>query len=143
MAREGQWLKTGIAAWVGPLSGRLGRSRQSQNAPRFGGPSGNGESEDDRGVLGAYASLGRKNSLPFWLGRDGCQSDAWFDRTPLAGEQVAKMIRLDNSRSDYLGIAFCIGHDTTWLWPIWDYSMGHKPGEAALYTGCLNRRLAL
>ncbi|MFA5018611.1 MAG: hypothetical protein WC504_13750, partial [Methylobacter sp.] len=40
-----------------------------------------------------------------------------------------------NSRSDYLGIAFCIGHEYDLAYGrIWDYSMGHKPGEAALYT---------
>jgi len=34
-----------------------------------------------------------------------------------------------------LGIAFCIGHEYDLAYGrIWDYSMGHKPGEAALYT---------
>jgi hypothetical protein len=32
-------------------------------------------------------------------------------------------------------LAFCIGHEYDLAYGrIWDYSMGHKPGEAALYT---------
>jgi hypothetical protein len=35
----------------------------------------------------------------------------------------------------YLGLAFCIGHEYDLAYGrIWDYSMGHKPGEAAMYT---------
>ncbi|MGZ4994502.1 MAG: hypothetical protein ACXV79_10105, partial [Methylobacter sp.] len=50
-------------------------------------------------------------------------------------EQAAKMIAWVNSRSDYLGLAFCIGHEYDLAYGrIWDYSMGHKPGEAAVYT---------
>ncbi|MDD4916162.1 MAG: hypothetical protein PHW13_14145, partial [Methylococcales bacterium] len=45
-----------------------------RQAPRFGGPIGNGESEDERGVLATYASLGRNNSLPFWLGETGAKA---------------------------------------------------------------------
>ncbi|HVO43709.1 MAG TPA: hypothetical protein VMT34_13850, partial [Aggregatilineales bacterium] len=35
----------------------------------------------------------------------------------------------------YLGIAFCIAHEyDAGYGRLWDYAMGHKPGEAALYT---------
>ena len=50
-------------------------------------------------------------------------------------EQAAKMIAWVNSRGNYLGLAFCIGHEYDLAYGrIWDYSMGHKPGEAAVYT---------
>ncbi|WP_374089809.1 hypothetical protein [Methylomicrobium lacus] len=106
-----------------------------QKAPRFGGPIGNGDSEDERGVLAAYASLGRKNSLPFWLGETGAKAMHGPTGRRWQAEQAAKMIAWVNSRSDYLGLAFCIGHEYDLAYGrIWDYSMGHKPGEAALYT---------
>ncbi|MDO9235601.1 MAG: hypothetical protein Q7U28_06140, partial [Aquabacterium sp.] len=109
-----------------------------QQAPRFGGVignSGNGGSEDEQGVLAAYASLGRKNSLPFWLGETGAKAMHGLTGRRWQAEQVAKMIAWVNSRSDYLGLAFCIGHEYDLAYGrIWDYSMGHKPGEAALYT---------
>jgi hypothetical protein len=45
------------------------------------------------------------------------------------------MIAWVNSRADYLGLAFCIAHEYDFGYGrLWDYSMGHKPGEAALYT---------
>jgi len=106
-----------------------------QKAPRFGGPIGNGDSEDERGVLAAYAGLGRKNSLPFWLGETGAKAMHGLTGRRWQAEQTAKMIAWVNSRSDYLGLAFCIGHEYDMAYGrIWDYSMGHKPGEAALYT---------
>jgi hypothetical protein len=106
-----------------------------QKEPRFGGPIGNGENEDERGVLAAYASLGKKNSLPFWLGETGAKAMHGLTGRRWQAEQAAKMIAWVNSRSDYLGIAFCIGHEYDLAYGrIWDYSMGHKPGEAALYT---------
>jgi hypothetical protein len=106
-----------------------------QKAPRFGGPIGNGENEDERGVLAAYASLGKKNSLPFWLGETGAKAMHGLTGRRWQAEQAAKMIAWVNSRADYLGIAFCIGHEYDLAYGrIWDYSMGHKPGEAALYT---------
>ncbi|MFI3184547.1 MAG: hypothetical protein QX198_01035 [Methylococcaceae bacterium] len=106
-----------------------------QQAPRFGGPIGNGENEDERGVLAAYASLGKKNSLPFWLGETGAKAMHGLTGRRWQAEQVAKTIAWVNSRSDYLGLAFCIGHEYDLAYGrIWDYSMGHKPGEAALYT---------
>jgi len=106
-----------------------------QKAPRFGGPIGNGENEDERGVLAAYAGLGRKNSLPFWLGETGAKAMHGLTGRRWQAEQAAKMIAWVNSRSDYLGLAFCIGHEYDLAYGrIWDYSMGHKPGEAALYT---------
>jgi len=106
-----------------------------QKAPRFGGPIGNGENEDERGVLAVYASLGGKNSLPFWLGETGAKAMHGSTGRRWQAEQTAKMIAWVNSRSDYLGLAFCIGHEYDLAYGrIWDYSMGHKPGEAALYT---------
>jgi hypothetical protein len=106
-----------------------------QKEPRFGGPIGNGENEDERGVLAAYASLGKKNSLPFWLGETGAKAMHGLTGRRWQAEQAAKMIAWVNSRSDYLGIAFCIGHEYDLAYGrIWDYSMGHKPGEAALFT---------
>jgi hypothetical protein len=106
-----------------------------QNPPRFGGPIGNSETEDERGVLAVYSSLGRKNTLPFWLGETGAKAAHGYTGRRWQAEQTAKMIAWVNSRTDYLGIAFCIGHEYDWGYGrIWDYSMGHKPGEAALYT---------
>jgi len=106
-----------------------------QQAPLFDGPIGNGESEDERGVLATYASLGRKNTLPFWLGETGAKAMHGLTGRRWQAEQVAKMISWVNSRNNYLGLAFCIGHEYDLAYGrIWDYSMGHKPGEAALYT---------
>jgi len=106
-----------------------------QQPPSFGGPIGNGENEDERGVLAAYVGLGRKNSLPFWLGETGAKAMHGFTGRRWQAEQTAKMIAWVNSRSDYLGLAFCIGHEYDLAYGrIWDYSMGHKPGEAGLYT---------
>jgi hypothetical protein len=106
-----------------------------QHPPRFGGPIGNSDNEDERGVLAAYGRLGRKNTLPFWLGETGAKAAHGYTGRRWQAEQTAKMIAWVNSRSDYLGIAFCIGHEYDWGYGrIWDYSMGHKPGEAALYT---------
>ena len=86
-------------------------------------------------MLAAYASLGRKNSLPFWLGETGAKAMHGLNGRRWQAEQVAKMIAWVNTRSDYLGLAFCIGHEYDLAYGrIWDYSMGHKPGEAALYT---------
>jgi hypothetical protein len=106
-----------------------------QHPPRFGGPIGNGENEDERGVLSAYASQGKKNNLPFWLGETGAKAMHGSTGRRWQAEQIAKMIAWTNSRSDYLGLAFCIGHEYDQAYGrVWDYSMGHKPGEAALYT---------
>ncbi|AEF99816.1 hypothetical protein [Methylomonas methanica] len=106
-----------------------------QKAPRFGGPLGNGSSEDERGVLAVYAELGKKNTLPFWLGETGAKAMHGFSGRRWQAEQVAKMIAWVNSRDDYLGLAFCIAHEYDLAYGrIWDYAMGHKPGEAALYT---------
>jgi hypothetical protein len=106
-----------------------------QHPPRFGGPIGNSANEDERGVLAAYARLGRKNTLPFWLGETGAKAAHGYTGRRWQAEQTAKMIAWVNSRSDYLGLAFCIGHEYDWGYGrLWDYSMGHKPGEAGLYT---------
>jgi hypothetical protein len=106
-----------------------------QHPPRFAGPIGNSANEDERGVLAAYARLGRKNTLPFWLGEAGAKAAHGHTGRRWQAEQTAKMIAWVNSRSDYLGLAFCIGHEYDWGYGrLWDYSMGHKPGEAGLYT---------
>lgn len=106
-----------------------------QHPPRFAGPIGNSANEDERGVLAAYARLGRKNTLPFWLGETGAKAAHGHTGRRWQAEETAKMIAWVNSRSDYLGIAFCIGHEYDWGYGrLWDYSMGHKPGEAGLYT---------
>lgn len=106
-----------------------------QRPPRFGGPIGNGSTEDERGVLSAYESVGRKNTLPFWLGEAGAKTAHGSTGRRWQAEQAAKMIAWTNSRSDYLGLAFCLGHEYDWGYGrVWDYSMGHKPAEAAVYT---------
>lgn len=106
-----------------------------QHAPRFGGAIGNADSEDERGVLATYARLGRKNTLPFWLGEAGAKAAHGATGRRWQAEQAAKMVAWINSRADYLGIAFCIAHEYDLGYGrLWDYSMGHKPGEAALYT---------
>ncbi|WP_445371222.1 hypothetical protein ACH518_18965 [Methylomonas sp. HW2-6] len=106
-----------------------------QRPPRFGGPIGNGELEDERGVLAAHASLGKTNKLPFWLGETGAKAMHGFSGRRWQAEQVAKIVAWVNSRPDYLGVAFCIAHEYDLAYGrIWDYSLGHKPGEAALYT---------
>jgi hypothetical protein len=106
-----------------------------QRPPHFGGPIGNADSEDERGVLAAYARLGRRNVLPFWLGEAGAKAAHGGSGRRWQAEQTAKMIAWVNSRSDYKGLAFCLGHEyDLGQGRLWDYSMGHKPGEAALYT---------
>jgi hypothetical protein len=38
-------------------------------------------------------------------------------------------------RADYKGVAFCIGNEYDFAYGrLWSYSMGHKPGEAAMVT---------
>jgi hypothetical protein len=106
-----------------------------QHEPEFGKPLGNGANEDEQGVLAVYASLGKTNKLPFWLGETGAKAmHGWTGRRWQA-EQVAKIIAWVNSRKDYLGVAFCIAHEYDLGYGrVWDYSLGHKPGEAAMYV---------
>lgn len=106
-----------------------------QRPPLFGGPLGNSPIEDERGVLAAYAAVGRTNSLPFWLGETGAKASHGADGRRWQAETTAKLIAWVNSRTDYHGLAFCIGHEYDWGYGrVWDYSMGHKPGEAAMIT---------
>ncbi len=106
-----------------------------QHPPRFGGPIGNADTEGERGVMVAYARLGRRNTLPFWLGEAGAKAAHGHNGRRWQAAQAAKMIAWVNSRADYLGLAFCIAHEYDFAYGrLWDYSMGHKPGEAALYT---------
>ncbi|MDO9046903.1 MAG: hypothetical protein Q7U66_04100 [Methylobacter sp.] len=131
----GQWFKQVLQLGLDNYQDAWDVHAYPQKEPRFGGPIGNGENEDERGVLATYASLGRKNSLPFWLGETGAKAMHGLTGRRWQAEQVAKMIAWVNSRSDYIGLAFCIGHEYDLAYGrIWDYSMGHKPGEAALYT---------
>jgi len=132
---QDQWFKQVLELGLDRYQDAWDVHAYPQKEPRFGGPIGNGENEDERGVLATYASLGRKNSLPFWLGETGAKAMHGLTGRRWQAEQAAKMIAWVNSRSDYLGIAFCIGHEYDLAYGrIWDYSMGHKPGEAALYT---------
>ena len=132
---EGQWFKQVLEQGLERYQDAWDVHAYPQKAPRFGGAIGNGESEDERGVLAAYASLGKKNSLPFWLGETGAKAMHGLTGRRWQAEQTAKMIAWINSRNDYLGLAFCIGHEYDLAYGrIWDYSMGHKPGEAAMYT---------
>ena len=135
MAGAGRWFKQVLQLGLEKYQDAWDVHAYPQQPPRFDGPIGNGSNEDERGVLAAYASLDRKNSLPFWLGETGAKAMHGLNGRRWQAEQAAKMIAWVNSRSDYLGLAFCIGHEYDLAYGrIWDYSMGHKPGEAALYT---------
>lgn len=132
---EGDWFKQVLELGLNRYQDAWDVHAYPQQAPRFGGPIGNGANEDERGVLAAYAGLGRKNSLPFWLGETGAKAMHGFSGRRWQAEQVAKIIAWTNSRSNYLGLAFCIAHEYDLAYGrIWDYSLGHKPGEAAMYT---------
>lgn len=131
----GQWFKQVLQLGLDQYLDAWDVHAYPQQPPRFGGPIGNSTDEDERGVLAAYASLSKKNSLPFWLGETGAKAMHGVTGRRWQAEQVAKMVAWANSRSDYLGLAFCIAHEYDLAYGrIWDYSMGHKPGEAAMYT---------
>jgi hypothetical protein len=100
MEGAGQWFKQVLQLGLDHYQNAWDLHAYPQQAPRFGGPIGNGESEDERGVLAAYASLGRKNSLPFWLGETGAKAMHGLTGRRWQAEQVAKMIAWVNSRSD-------------------------------------------
>lgn len=106
-----------------------------QVAPRFDGPFGNGSIEDERGLLAAYKLIGRSNKLPFFMGECGAKAAHCPTGRRGQADLAAKMIAWINSRSNYMGLGFCIGHEYDWgVGRLWDYSMGHKPGEAAMVT---------
>ena len=131
----GQWFKQVLQLGLDKYQDAWDVHAYPQKPPRFGGTLGNGSNEDEQGVLAVYASLGKTNKLPFWLGETGAKALHGLTGRRWQAEQVAKIIAWVNSRSDYLGLAFCIGHEYDLAYGrIWDYSMGHKPGEAALYT---------
>ncbi|MGR9108062.1 MAG: hypothetical protein ACU843_14135, partial [Gammaproteobacteria bacterium] len=133
--QAGQWFKEVLRLGLDRYQDAWDVHAYPQWPPRFGGTIGNAESEDERGVVATYASLDRENPLPFWLGETGAKAMHGASGRRWQAEQVAKMIAWVNSRADYLGIAFCIAHEYDLAYGrIWDYSMGHKPGEAALYT---------
>jgi hypothetical protein len=132
---EGDWFKQVLQLGLDNYQDAWDVHAYPQQPPRFGGPIGNGSSEDERGVLAAYTSLSRSNKLPFWLGETGAKAIHGFSGRRWQAEQVAKIIAWVNSRQDYLGVAFCIAHEYDLAYGrIWDYSLGHKPGEAAMYT---------
>ncbi|QSB02041.1 hypothetical protein JWZ98_03510 [Methylomonas sp. EFPC1] len=132
---EGDWFKQVLQLGLDNYHDAWDVHAYPQQPPRFGGPIGNGSNEDERGVLASYASLGRSNKLPFWLGETGAKAMHGFSGRRWQAEQVAKIIAWVNSRPDYLGLAFCIAHEYDLAYGrIWDYSLGHKPGEAAMYT---------
>jgi hypothetical protein len=131
----GQWFRQVLQSGLDQYQDAWDVHAYPQNAPRFDAPIGNSETEDESGVLAAYADLGMMNRLPFWLGETGAKAMHGSTGRRWQAEQVAKMIAWVNSRSNYLGLAFCIGHEYDQAYGrIWDYSMGHKPAEAALYT---------
>ena len=131
----GQWFKQVLQLGLDNYQDAWDVHAYPQQPPRFGGAIGNSETEDERGVLATYASLGKANKLPFWLGEAGAKAMHGLTGRRWQAEQVAKMLAWVNSRNDYLGVAFCIGHEYDLAFGrLWDYSMGHKPGEAALYT---------
>ncbi|ATG89415.1 hypothetical protein [Methylomonas koyamae] len=132
---EGDWFEQVLQLGLDNYQDAWDVHAYPQRPPRFGGPIGNGELEDERGVLAAYASLGKTNKLPFWLGETGAKAMHGFSGRRWQAEQVAKIVAWANSRNDYLGVAFCIAHEYDLAYGrLWDYSLGHKPGEAALYT---------
>ncbi len=131
----GQWFKQVLQLGLDKYQDAWDVHAYPQKPPRFGGTLGNGSNEDEQGVLAVYDSLGKTNKLPFWLGETGAKAMHGLTGRRWQAEQAAKIIAWVNSRSDYLGLAFCIGHEYDLAYGrIWDYSMGHKPGEAALYT---------
>lgn len=131
----GDWFKQVLQLGLDNVQDAWDVHAYPQRPPRFGGPIGNGDLEDERGVLAAYASLGKTNKLPFWLGETGAKAMHGFSGQRWQAEQVAKIVAWINSRQEYLGVAFCIAHEYDLAYGrIWDYSVGHKPGEAALYT---------
>lgn len=132
---EGDWFEQVLQLGLDNVQDAWDVHAYPQRPPRFGGPIGNGELEDERGVLAAHASLGKTNKLPFWLGETGAKAMHGFSGRRWQAEQVAKIVAWVNSRTDYLGVAFCIAHEYDLAYGrLWDYSLGHKPGEAALYT---------
>lgn len=132
---EGDWFKQVLQLGLDQYQDAWDVHAYPQKAPRFGQPLGNGSTEDERGVLAVYAALGKTNVLPFWLGETGAKALHGFSGRRWQAEQAAKMIAWVNSRQDYLGLAFCLAHEYDLAYGrLWDYSMGHKPGEAALYT---------
>ncbi|OAI00580.1 hypothetical protein [Methylomonas methanica] len=132
---EGEWFKQVLQLGLDNYQDAWDVHAYPQQPPRFGGPIGNGSNEDERGVLATYASLGRSNQLPFWLGETGAKAMHGFSGRRWQAEQVAKIIAWVNSRQDYLGVGFCIAHEYDLAYGrIWDYSLGHKPGEATMYT---------
>lgn len=106
-----------------------------QQPPVLEGPMGNGEAEGERGVRKAYRRLNRENPLTFWLGETGALPEHGFDGLRWQAETTAKLVAWVNSRPDFELLAFCAAFAYPRELPLhWGYAMGHRPGEAALYT---------
>jgi hypothetical protein len=106
-----------------------------QLPPLLEGDITNNADEADRGIRGAFEALGLENTLTFWLGETGALP--WHGANGLRwqADTVAKIIAWVNSRHDYELAAFCAAFAYTRELPwLWEYAMGHRPGEAALYT---------
>ncbi|MBN2643431.1 MAG: hypothetical protein JXR78_17400 [Victivallales bacterium] len=102
--------------------------------PSLEGTCSNSSNETELGVLKIYNELGRKNTLPFWLGETGARACHGSDARRWQADMVAKMTACISSREDFHYIGF--------LWP-WrcipsnrpnDISTSHNPADAALYT---------
>lgn len=106
-----------------------------QFPPPLEGEIANSPQEADRGVLRAFEQIGRKNTLPFWLGETGALPWHGFNGLRWQADTTAKIVAWANSRSDFDIVAFCaVFAYARELSGSWDYAMGHRPGEAALYT---------
>lgn len=121
-----------------------------RNPPVLEGPMGNSPDETELGVLKAYASLGRSNDKPFWIGETGARASHGFDARRWQADMIAKMTACANSRADFQKIGFLVPYyysrQQSWLN---DIEAGHMPAEASYYTasalidGLPYRRFAL
>lgn len=111
---EGEWFKQVLQLGLDNYQDAWDVHAYPQRPPRFGGPIGNGELEDERGVLAAYARLGKTNKLPFWLGETGAKAMHGFSGRRWQAEQVAKIVAWANSRNDYLAWPSASPTNTIW-----------------------------
>lgn len=95
---------------------------------------GNSDIEDIRGVIAAYKLVGRENKLPYFYGEIGAKAAHSPTGRKGQADNVAKLIAWANAQ-DCRGIAFCGAQEYCWgEGRLWDYLMGHQPGEAAMIT---------
>ncbi|MEX0777671.1 MAG: hypothetical protein WD042_18350 [Phycisphaeraceae bacterium] len=132
---SGKWFAQVLALGLDQYQDAWDVHTYPQVPPRFGGPFGNGAKEDEQGVLLAYKNAGRENKLPFWYGEIAAKAAHGADGRRWQGQCAAKIVAWLNHRPDVPGGAFCIANEYDWGYGrLWDYSKGHKPAEAALYT---------